>query len=73
MKNINEQILEAMHLRLYRIRHENEFVAKIAEVYCVRPTGNSKAALFDMLTTIYEYGKIVGIRSERERRQKRPR
>lgn len=60
---------EAMSMRIHRKSDENEFVKEIAAIYCAKPRKGDEQNLWDMLTTIYEYGRVIGIRSERNRRK----
>lgn len=54
--------VEALRLRLYRKSNENKTVSDIASAYCAVPQNGCSEALQDLLVTIFEAGRIQGIR-----------
>ena len=59
--------VEALRLRLYRKSNENKTVSDIASAYCAVPLNGCNEALQDLLLTIFEAGRIQGIREERKK------
>lgn len=59
--------VEALRLRLYRKTDVNQTVTNIASAYCAVPQNGCSEALQDMLVTIFEAGRIQGIREERKK------
>ena len=65
--NLHINAVEALRLRLYRKSNENETVSDIASAYCAVPQSGCSDALQDMLVTIFEAGRIQGIREQRKK------
>lgn len=68
--NISAQLREACRLRAY-MPHPREFVEGMADIFSCRPLEASKDDFFHFLETIYNAGRVHGIRQERDRRRRR--
>lgn len=59
--------VEALRLRLYRKSSDNKTVTDLASAYGAVPQNGCNEALQDLLLTIFEAGRIQGIREERKK------
>lgn len=65
--NLHINAVEALRLRLYRKSNANQTVSDIASAYCAVPLNGCSEALQDLLLTIFEAGRIQGIRKQRKK------
>lgn len=67
---ICQQVKEAVQLRDYASVHDMEFCREMADFHgCYSVRGDNKN-LLEFLASIFQYGRIQGIRQERARKRK---
>lgn len=69
MQSITMQLREACRLRAY-MPHPREFLEGMADIFGCRPLDASKDNFFHFLETIYNAGRVHGIRQERAKRRR---
>lgn len=66
--NTLEKVREACRLMEF-MPSNREFVSSMADIFCCRPLKEDGDNLALFLETIYNYGRVEGIRQERKRRK----
>lgn len=59
--------IEALRLRLYRKSSDNKTVTDLASAYGAAPQSGCSEAFHDLLLTVFEAGRIQGIREQRKK------
>lgn len=62
------QVMEACKLRGF-MEDKRGFNECICDIFCAIPLEDDKENFYDFMNTIYNAGRIAGIRSERQRRK----
>lgn len=70
MQSITMQLREACRLRAY-MPHPVEFLEGMADIFGCCPLDANRDDFFHFLETIYNAGRIYGIRQERDKRRRR--
>lgn len=70
MQSITMQLREACRLRAY-MPHPREFLEGMADIFSCRPLEADKDNFLHFLETIYNAGRVYGIRQERAKRRRR--
>lgn len=65
---LNIDVVEAVGLREHITSQQIEFGKKMATIYCAKPIKGNEDNFFDFLATVFNAGRIDGIRSERSKR-----
>ena len=63
-----EKVNEACRLRAF-MPDNREFVVSMADIFGCRPLKADGDALYHFLETVYNYGRVDGIRQERRRKK----
>ena len=68
--NTASKVIEACRLREF-MPDSRAFVKGMADMFCCRPLKEDGENLYNFLQTVYNAGRIEGIRSERSKRKER--
>lgn len=66
--SITEKVGEALRLRAY-MPDNREFVVMMADMFCAKPLKGDAENLYHFLETIYNAGRVEGIRQERKHKK----